>query len=85
MGLNPASASGHHRDHKTNTEPISSPIPTTDLLARRHDVKQTLKKLGFKAGQAGNAVDAALEHLGGNVELEQLIREALKRAPRGVG
>ena len=84
-----------HRDEKTiteriasstrNTGPVSIGVPHADLLKMRHDVKQTLVRLGFKAGQAGDAVDAALEFLGGNVELEELMREALKRAPKGAG
>jgi Holliday junction DNA helicase RuvA len=41
-----------------------------------------LANLGFKPGEAGNAVTQAVEELGPDATLDALVRLALKRASR---
>ncbi len=46
------------------------------------DAMSALGNLGFKPGEAGNAVALALEELGADATLDALVRLALKRASR---
>jgi holliday junction DNA helicase RuvA len=47
-----------------------------------NDAMSALTGLGFKPGEAGNAVALALEELGADATLDALVRLALKRASR---
>ncbi|MFM2410295.1 MAG: Holliday junction helicase RuvA [Pseudomonadota bacterium] len=47
-----------------------------------HDAVSALANLGFKPGEAGNAVAQAVEELGADATLDALVRLALKRASR---
>jgi hypothetical protein len=53
-----------------------------DRVTMDVDVRVALVKLGFKTHEARAAIDAARSHVGPNVSVELLLREALKRCPK---
>ena len=59
-------------------------LMATGLAAGNHaqDAMSALANLGFKPGEAGNAVAQAVEELGTDATLDALVRLALKRASR---
>jgi hypothetical protein len=66
------------------TGPSSEPS-NSELSVMRADVKQALVTLGFKPSQATDAIDDALGNLGPEPNLDELLREALRRCPKGRG
>jgi len=61
-------------------------VPTPfDVAAMRAQARDALVGLGWKPGIARNAVDEAMSHVGRDEPIEALIREALRRCPRGTG
>ncbi len=61
----------------------NAPVGATrvDAAEVRAQAREALVALGWKAGIARTAVDAACAHVGGAQEIEVVIREALRRCP----
>ncbi len=74
---------------RTRVESAASRAPVGaeqgDAGELRAQARDALVSLGWKAGIARTAVDAAWAHVGSGVEIEVVIREALRRCPVPTG
>lgn len=70
----PAAVAVPHR--RPGAQPLSAALPA--LPDHATDARTALTQMGYKAGVAKRAVERACAHVGANVDLRMLIREALR-------